>query len=618
MKIVRVSRLKISDCPLENFISFINNYKIYSEKQWAKFRKSNRDLISGLPSDPEKFYKKQNFSWKGVRPDNYSRGKQWATLQEFIDFIKNHKIYSSHQWKIFRKSHAKLTGQFHGEPQIYYDNFSWEEVRPDNYSYTSIDGDSTVKFFPSSKEFAAFAKKHKIYSEDKWDKFRKDNLEFVGKFPTNPLSYYKKDNFSWTGIRPDNYSMGKEFASLQEFTAFMASHKIYTYHQWQKFRKENKGFIGKFPSNPLKSYDGFKWRGVKQMREDGKRDNLEYDPMRNSIHMEGGESRSWHEVIIRDIFFFTGMEFTYEPQNWTNLSFVEDFKHKCFGEAINYNKKYLSKKRKEDPDYVMPSTPYQNTYPQPDFLINNVLFEVFGGSPEEKKYEISMGFKKEKFTKFFSNHFAYIDKTSLTSASVTGNRTLISYAIALDTKVEGAKFSIGNQFQSKLETIAQLLGENNIQLNENYRTQISSFNQDQIKSTEYDVKDELASREWPTDKDVNAPIPIPWNQLPKAIAPEQTETATDQAVASNDSWYKLAQSSGYNRTEPASMSEISSALKQEGFWSSHRWSENDRIAMYFKTPENLQMALSKLQQPIMEFPQQEQQIAAFNLSRMKK
>ena len=266
----------------------------------------------------------------------------------------------------------------------------------------------------------------------------------------------------------------------------------------------------------------------------------------------------------------------------------------------------------------MPSTPYQNTYPQPDFLINNVLFEVFGGSPEEKKYEISMGFKKEKFTKFFSNHFAYIDKTSLTSASVTGNRTLISYAIALDTKVEGAKFSIGNQFQSKLETIAQLLGENNIQLNENYRTQISSFNQDQIKSTEYDVKDELASREWPTDKDVNAPIPIPWNQLPKAIAPEQTETATDQAVASNDSWYKLAQSSGYNRTEPASMNEISSALKQEGFWSSHRWSENDRIAMYFKTPENLQMALSKLQQPIMEFPQQEQQIAAFNLSRMKK
>jgi predicted DNA-binding protein YlxM (UPF0122 family) len=337
---------------------------------------------------------------------------------------------------------------------------------------------------------------------------------------------------------------------------------------------------------------------------------------RPSVHTEGGESRSWHEVVIRDIFFFTGTNFIYEPPNWTNLSFVKEFKHKCFGEAKTYNDNYLAKKQEEDPSFVMPSTPYQTTYPQPDFLINDILFEVFGGSREMDKYEIRMGFKKEKFTEFFSNHFAYIDQGSLDSAALN-DRTLVAYATALDEKVEGAKSSIGNQFQSKLETIAPLLGENNIHLNVNYRTQISSFSEDERISTKYNV-DIYNHGEYPTDKDVNAPIPIAIGQLPKAIAPEQTETATDQAVASNDSWYKLAQSSGYNRTEPASMNEISSALKQEGFWSSHRWSENDRIAMYFKTPENLQMALSKLQQPIMEFPQQEQQIAAFNLSRMKK
>ena len=334
---------------------------------------------------------------------------------------------------------------------------------------------------------------------------------------------------------------------------------------------------------------------------------------RPSVHTEGGESRSWHEVVIRDIFFFTGTNFIYEPQKWWDLHFVkgddnEGFKSKCFGEAKTYNEDYLAERQEKDPNYVMPHKPYETTYPQPDFLINNTtLFEVFGGSPEMEKYEISMGFKKKKFTEFFSNHFAYIDKKPLDSAALN-DRTLMSYAISLDTKVEGAKSSIGNQFQSKLETIAPLLGENNIHLNVNYRTQISSFSEDERISTKYNV-DIYNHGEYPTDKDVKAPIPF--EQLPKAIAPEQTE-------ASNDSWYKLAQSSGYNRTEPASMNEISSALKQEGFWSSHRWSENDRIAMYFKTPENLQMALSKLQQPIMEFPQQEQQIAAFNLSRMKK
>ena len=53
-------------------------------------------------------------------------------------------------------------------------------------------------------------------------------------------------------------------------------------------------------------------------------------------------------------------------------------------------------------------------------------------------------------------------------------------------------------------------------------------------------------------------------------------------------------------------------------YSENEWSPEDKVAVYFKTPENLQIALKKLEKNlILEFPQQEQQVAAFNLSKYK-
>ena len=70
--------------------------------------------------------------------------------------------------------------------------------------------------------------------------------------------------------------------------------------------------------------------------------------------------------------------------------------------------------------------------------------------------------------------------------------------------------------------------------------------------------------------------------------------------------------------EALTISEMGQELVNQGFWTTNEWSPEDKVAVYFKTPENLQIALKKLEKNlILEFPQQEQQVAAFNLSKYK-
>jgi transposase-like protein len=321
-----------------------------------------------------------------------------------------------------------------------------------------------------------------------------------------------------------------------------------------------------------------------------------------SVHVSGGQSASMHEAIIRDVFYFTGLEFSFQPKSWISLPFVKSFIENCFAEAKDYN---------EGTGYKF----YERSYPQPDFLINNsLLYEVFGGARRKEEYEHTERFKKEKFNKFFGSHFAYIEKKDLDQAA-KNDRSLVSYAKALDSRSCSDKNVcgpdiLGHQFEVKINSLVTLLDKNNISVVHSYIHTIKKLKEGgQLDRARSRLEQRL---HWDNEK-------VKTQQSPTQEALGQEPIHFPQSASHN--WYKLAQASGnYSRTEPVSMDQIVQGLREEGFWTPHLWSEQDQVAMYFKTPENLQMALSKMQnqQEVMEFPQEEQEVAAFNLSKFKK
>jgi DNA-binding CsgD family transcriptional regulator len=235
---------------------------------------------------------------------------------------------------------------------------------------------------------------------------------------------------------------------------------------------------------------------------------------KKSMHKKGGESRSWHEVIIRDIFFFTGIDFIYEP--WYNLEETQKvapkIKDKTYDEifesirvaAIDYNLErdedgnpipVLDKNGKQaiDPETKKPAykrkeidgeehNAYEKRKPSPDFLINGKLyFEVFGWAGQ--KYELKKELKKDQFNKLLEE-FRYIEKEPLGIAAKQ-NRSLIAYASALDSniclpcgqKVCPCNSSLGIKVLNKLLIVSPLLEANgkNIKLIDNYVNHMSQY-----------------------------------------------------------------------------------------------------------------------------------------------
>jgi hypothetical protein len=317
----------------------------------------------------------------------------------------------------------------------------------------------------------------------------------------------------------------------------------------------------------------------------------------SSVHSDGGESRSMHEVVIRDLFFFIGVNFKYEPTEWISLPFVQKFAEECFSEAIEYNNKKEAEGQELDPNYELTEKPYETTYPQPDFLLEGkILYEVFGGSMEQDRYDYRAGFKKEMFKKYFKDNFAFIDQNALIKAS--NKRSLVSYAKALDDSSCSASGCgpdvLGYQVLNRMQELTPLLKKENITLNANYCDQLARIGD--LPELKPRLENEL---------------------IPKWDEWEFQQHEEENSIANSNSWYKVSQAN--DRTKPVSFNEMVVALKQEGFLTPHMWSDIDKVAVYFKTPENLNQALQTLnQREVIEFPQQEQQVAAFNLSRMKK
>jgi hypothetical protein len=315
--------------------------------------------------------------------------------------------------------------------------------------------------------------------------------------------------------------------------------------------------------------------------------------------------------------YFIGEEFEYEPKGWMNLPYVQELAKKIVGKnglAKQYNDEYEHEMKGEDPEYVIPTRPYENILPEPDFLISGGrLFEVFGGTSNQERYDVKMSCKKKLFSSL-GDKFVHINQEPLGIAY--RKQSLMSYANVLDTKVCNCPDNTccdNGLFQTsvmeRMESIAPLLNALNISVLISYKQQLEEWSK---------IEGEIGSKQWEWgDVQEYSKMPEGAQEFEKQKR-ERIERGED-LYSSTFSWYKVSQQSGiYGRTDPVTMQQIIQGLKQEGFWTPHLWSDNDKIAMYFKTPENLQIALSKMGNQPMQFPQQEQQVAAFNLSRFRK
>jgi hypothetical protein len=234
------------------------------------------------------------------------------------------------------------------------------------------------------------------------------------------------------------------------------------------YKEIARGWEYKLLRSPLDGYDNFSWTdylGANDNRLGSlvKERAIKRDSDKIAYHDDGGMSRSYHEVVIRDILFFSNIDFIYEP--WYNLEETqekaptvqdktyEEIFESIKGAAKNYNlardengkpipvldengepvvdpetKKIIYKRKEIDGEE---HTAYENRKPSPDFLINGSLyFEVFGWGGEV--YELKKEFKKDQFSKLLED-FKYIEKDALDLAAPS--RSLKAYAEVLDTKV---------------------------------------------------------------------------------------------------------------------------------------------------------------------------------------
>jgi hypothetical protein len=379
-------------------------------------------------------------------------------------------------------------------------------------------------------------------------------------------------------------------------------------------------------------------------------------------------SRSYHEVVIRDILFFSNIDFIYEP--WYNLEETqekaptvqdktyEEIFESIKGAAKNYNlardengkpipvldengepvvdpetKKIIYKRKEIDGEE---HTAYENRKPSPDFLINGSLyFEVFGWGGEV--YELKKEFKKDQFSKLLED-FKYIEKDALDLAAPS--RSLKAYAEVLDTKVCipcGEKecpcnSDLGLRVLIKLIKVAPLFEASgrNISLIDSYIDHMSQYVEyvdDKPQETEQLEKD----REF-----FNQNIQHYWNWYNKYkqqkyeawrqnfIDKHGKEPTSDDEWREKDSFIptqqeinqflnqpREASSSNWykisqteNFPEPLTIQQIGQQLVSQGYWTANLWSPQDKVAAYFKTPEALTQALRSLGVQVDEEPVQ--------------
>ena len=113
--------------PYDEFLQFIKDNKIYSEKQWRLFRRSNPTLVNNFPSAGWMKNEYPDFSWIDFRELYGPKPIKEKSYHEFVNFAISKDITTPKQWIEYCERYGVPEG-FYSKPWEYYPEFNWSHV----------------------------------------------------------------------------------------------------------------------------------------------------------------------------------------------------------------------------------------------------------------------------------------------------------------------------------------------------------------------------------------------------------------------------------------------------------------------------------------------------------
>jgi len=250
-----------------------------------------------------------------------------------------------------------------------------------------------------------------------------------------------------------------------------------------------------------------------------------------------GKSSYAHEPIILDIFKMNGEEVVHQP------------------EPIKIEEQSVFRREMK-----------------PDFLVNGVYFEVFGGSPaakEKEKYETRKQYKIQHIQNLY-----YVENLPRPITKVSPqHRTLQSYAQILDRDVKPDPST--KPYKDAEKTLLErmpLLKKYGITMCAHYLQVMAQLSDQQKASARSDI--ETFNRK----------------QAPQLKLHAQVLQMPQQNI------------------NPPTLQQIEANLKQQ-YKSVDFWSNEEKVAVFFKTPQNIQKYISAAKEMI-NMPHQEKRVAS--------
>jgi len=194
--------------------------------------------------------------------------KQYPSYDEFIQFMREHKIYTAQSYQKFRRENPELVKRFPGASVLAskkaYPHFQWSDTRLESWSKRGKD-------YAPYQEFVKFLKHNDIMTVNEYANFRKTNPTLVQQYPSPwyLVKGYGYPNFNWSDIRPESWKQKpkKVFASYPEFVKFMQENGIVSALQYMEFRRLRPELVENFPSSSAIHkglvYPEFDWKDIR-------------------------------------------------------------------------------------------------------------------------------------------------------------------------------------------------------------------------------------------------------------------------------------------------------------------------------------------------------------------
>jgi hypothetical protein len=251
-----LSEIKNEYLSFQEARKFVHNLKLENGERWKEYCKSGNKPLN-IPSNPHVTYRNQG--WKNISDwlnskDN-SQNRNFLTYHELRVHIKNFKIRSMAEWKVFCKSQLH-TPNIPKAPNQYYQEWkSWGDFLGTGYV--------TNRDFLPYQEAKVIIHSLKLKNQKDWRNWSKSGAKPIN-IPGNPHNIYSKTN-EWKGFG-DWLGTGVVAASKMEFVDFKTARnfarnlKLNSVKEWNLYSKSGKR-PNNIPSNPQNSYKNTGWQG---------------------------------------------------------------------------------------------------------------------------------------------------------------------------------------------------------------------------------------------------------------------------------------------------------------------------------------------------------------------